>query len=371
MPAPGTYYDITTLPYSQTVTQADFAAGTFSGGTANEVGFRRVVSSIEALGNFTDNGGTFLPVIRLYESDGSTLIKTINPSGSASHGWYHILPAGTYFVRITRSGGGASDFDFQADFDHETNVDTLAFDDGDVLIQDQRQDYPALIYGLDGTRKGFVTAIPAGQTGSIIHSGRSLWHDLAGSYSPSGRLHLFDTELGYVTSANASLESGQAAPMSNSETDFYVVDQRGRGVSKVDTSGTVTSLGAVGASGQVCAIGVNADGTVLYWAHESGASSGVIHRYDLLAQSALADFYTVPGFDTANDSLARTDNLNPGDILVLPDDSIVTWWYDASGDQYFILHINSSGTLINSFPLSAVTQRMDHLAYVKDSTTEV
>src|SRR4051812_41828288 len=129
MPPPGSYIDITSTPFSRVVTQAEFNAGTY-GGVPNEVWFRFPATGAVklALGSFCNKGGTFTPRAEAYDADGSTFLRSVVVDDFA---WYVVIDATTpKYIRILRSGGGASNFNFTVLFDtHVVNGATLA--DGD------------------------------------------------------------------------------------------------------------------------------------------------------------------------------------------------------------------------------------------------
>src|SRR5262245_34067896 len=99
MPPPSAYIDITSIPFSRTVTQAEFNGGTF-GNTTNEVWFRYIAATPIVLGMRTDSGGTFVPRTRVFESDGSTAVDPLR-TGTAGQ-WSALTAAATYYIQIVR-----------------------------------------------------------------------------------------------------------------------------------------------------------------------------------------------------------------------------------------------------------------------------
>jgi hypothetical protein len=98
------YVDASPLPYSRPVTQAEFNVG-------NEFWFRVVVIAPITIEFSVTGGGTFTPVKTIYQSDATTVFVSA-VTGTTVQSVAFTTP-GAYFIKITRSGGGASDFDFE------------------------------------------------------------------------------------------------------------------------------------------------------------------------------------------------------------------------------------------------------------------
>lgn len=363
MPSPP-YLSVTTFPYSRVVTQAEFNGGSF-GGTANEVWFEVILSTKEALGGFTNAGGTFTPRMRLYESDQTTLLK--NVGGSTA--WYSIRTADTYYVRVTRSGGGASDFDFTVQFDVAPVDGNVSFVPGDILINDDSGGNPvASIYAIDGTFKGFIDQFPTGEDGYFLPTGESLWHDVADIKGGGfGSFALYGATLMYVGSTVLTLTEKSLVTAAASAGDFYVVEQSSGDVYRVELDLTTTLLGTLPLSGTLSAIGASLDGSILYWTEQSGNAD--IERWDLNGAVPLSALHTIAGYDTVNDTLAYTPNGNPGDIAIMADGSVVTSWFDDSLAQYKVIHISSAGALLNT--CTQATDQVNHLIPQASSSTDI
>jgi hypothetical protein len=361
MPPPPSYFDIAAVPFSHTFAQADFNAGTY-GGTVNQVWLRRITTAKVALGIFTDKGGTFTPDTTIYQSDGTTVVKAETSASNVS--MFAIVPIGTYYIKIVRHGGGSSDFDFTTQVNEKpTDGDVLPLTIGQYIINDDTTGFPATVLNSDGTIAGFLTTIPAGETGAFLSTGESLWHDRFGMVGPANRMALFDADLTYVMSINLSL--GAPLPIvTHSDTDFYVLDRSGGEVWKITSAGVSTDLGFVTFSQRPSAAAASADGTILYWLEEDGNAG--IHRYQLVSMMALSDLNTITGFDTGADSLALTPNVHPGDLLILSDGTFVTWYQDISAGDWKLIHLDVDGSVLDAFSF-AVAGGIDHLFPAADA----
>src|SRR5574338_628005 len=105
---------VITTPYSQAVTSADFNAGTYSDGVANEVWFKYVSDDDQVFAlSSTDPFSVVahVPLITIFAADGTTVLKSW--SGVTKGAGYEVTNGTTYYVRIQRnSGGGAADQNF-------------------------------------------------------------------------------------------------------------------------------------------------------------------------------------------------------------------------------------------------------------------
>jgi hypothetical protein len=360
MPAPPSFIDITSTPFSRVVTQAEFNGGTF-GGVANQVWFRRITPAKVGLGIFTNKGGTFKADTTVYQSDGTTVVKTA--AFSFNFSFVVIVPAGTYYIKIVQHGGGASNFDFTTAVDElPTDADVLPLTTGQIIINDDEQGFPATVLNSDGSVAGYITTIPAGETAAFLPTGESLWHDATATYSPAGRMHLFDADLAYVMSIDLSLS---ALPIvTHSDTDFYVLSRDDGSVSKITATGVVTALGAVTfTTGTASAGAVDAAGEILYWVERDG--SAAVHRYNLQTMTDMTDLTTIPGVEAGVDDIATTPNANPGDLILQTDGTFVTWYFDSSANDWKLIHLDTDGSLLNAFSFGG--GGIDHLFPVADA----
>jgi hypothetical protein len=366
MPAPpGNYIDITAVPFSQTVTQADFNAGTF-GDAPNQAWFRYVAAADVALGTFTDKGGTFTPRIRLYADAGGTMV--VGPSANDSQAmWQHCEAGETYWIEVVNLPPGPSDFDFTTTAD--TAPVSPAVPNTSILINDDEDGYAATIHAEDGTFLGLLPGIPAGEIGDSLPSGIALYHDEFGALGAP--LALFNSANVYVSSGDTSPGVGAGvAPLviGNDGDTFYVVHVSTGDVFTVSSTGTITGPIAtiVLNTRPVSAAGVSRDGTTLYWAEGDGYDGdghAAIQRHDLSSDTPLSRLYIIPALETDSGWVATTGvNNQPGEILVLGDESVVTWYRNDDASTDTLLHISSAGTLQASYEY-AHPIRINHIAY--------
>lgn len=358
MPPPVSYIDITAVPFSRLVTQAEF-------NVANAIWFRYVATETIVLGTYTNAGGTFSPKVNYFESDGSTLITAT----SFAVGKWYLLTAGTYYIKVTRrfpNEANPSDFDFTTQFDTRPVNPVPAFSSGDILINDDNSsEFAAAVLSPSGAVTGFFPDVPTGEIGDSLPDGTSLIYDAFGKYA-SKRFILIDTSLRWVATLNLGITSF-SPHICNDGTDFYVLNGNTGELWRVTAAGAATSIGTIPIGGTVQALGVSRDGDLFYWTRYSSTS---IHVYQLSTTTVLADLYTVPGM-TVSDAFAENPNVNPGELLVLPDGSMVTWWIDDSAsDAATLLHISDAGVLLNSYsytpPLS-----INHLHYEGSGSDKV
>lgn len=373
MPAPPSYIDITALPFTRVVTQAEFNGGTY-GGVANEVWFRYVSSADTIFGLYVNKGGTFSPITNLYKSDGSTVI-----TGGLDQSFWRRLNAATFYVRVTNHFPSvATDFDFTCQFAQGAFVAT-PFPTDAILINDDSaipavgpyatSPFPATVWLPDGTFLGFARDVVAGEIGDILPSGVSLWHDRwqgsAGSY-----LRIYHPDLTLLASTDTSpsvFGSAGAAAVCNDGTQFILVNRSNNAIYSISAAGAVATLGQLTGLGPgvVNSIGVSRDGNTLYYTVNFEEK---IRRWDLSTDSALADFYTVPiaagdvgvvGFSTFIGSPRVA-----GVIVVLSDDSVVTWYKDFGTSLFTIIHLDSGGSLLHSHELASgeIVNRINYSA---------
>jgi hypothetical protein len=362
VPPPSTFYTVTALPFSRTFTQAEFNGGTY-GDAANEVWLKWTPSANEVLGGYTNAGGTFTPRTEVYEGAGMTLLRTMT---SAISWWTQVASGTDYWIKITRQGTGASDFDWTAQLARATLNPTVPV--GSLIINDDTTalgaSLPATAWTPSGTLLGFLTQIPAGEIGDSLPSGAALIHDRFALHS-ANKLALFAAGLTYTTSVDSTM--GTFPLVTNDGTKFWVLKRATNAIYSVTTAGVQTGPVATISGGDKTAMGVNAAGTIAYYADSSSAVA--IKRWDLSLNSAMADLYVVPELNAGDVGyIAKTAiNNNPGEILVLSDGSIVTWYRNttAAPDKDVLLHISSAGVLINSYTYT--TQQIHHIAYGTDS----
>lgn len=330
MPAPVSYVDIGFVPFSRTVTQAEFNVD-------NLQWFRFIAPRAIALGLVCNKGGTFTPRVRLYEDDGESLIRTV----TGYQGFWTVLEAGTYYIQVDRVGGGASDFDFQLQADTRPVDDDVPLPLNPTLINDDEPGFPATILNAAGALVGFSRVVPSGEIGTTLPSGVSLWHDRFGRYVEKA-LVLIDATVHLIDTVDIGLTT-QMPRLATSATDFYAADPVTKQVFRITPAGVATVVATLSTADGFTAIAVDAAGETLFWVNGNDHDP-TIHRHDLTTDTPLADLYTLPGTDTID--LAKTPNNHPGDLLWLPDGSLVTTYHNSTEEVYGLIHVSRVGTLL-------------------------
>ena len=359
MAPPISYITINTIPFSRVVTQAEFNSGAF-GNAPNEVWFKFPSNGLSkvALGGFTNAGGSFIPQTQLYDFDGTTLLHSFI---NGDYGWYNIIDSTTdKYIKIVKTTGGASDFNFTVQFDTRVvnNISTLQ--NGDLLINDDTGG-PAYLTGADGTFRTFLDPFSSGEYGALLPDNISIWE---GAAHGANRFEIYNL-LTFLNSVNITSEHIITA----SDTDFFLCKRVApHNVYRIAENGTFLALGTLPSGAiKICGFGASRDGSILYWGRQSGDAS--IHRWDTATGTPLTDLYTIPGYDIAADRVCITAFNNGGEIIVLPDGSVIFWWSDSSLLANFIVHVNPVGILINSYNQGTLT--VNHLIWVKNSLSNV
>lgn len=366
MPPPPSFIDIVApFPVSRVVTQAEFNGGTF-GGVINQVWFRFVTAVPIVFGGVTNKGGTFIPLTQIYASDGSTILFTVDISGHF-RSWHFYLLAGTYYVKVTRQAGGASNFDFTSTFDTRPILTSVT--PGNLIINDDIEGFPAIVMGVDGTTIGFLPEIPSGEIADALPTGEQLWQDRFG-LEALHKISVFNNTPSYIGSVDTTPAIGALwfPRITQNGTQFYIINTNDQVVFTVSKLGVVSGspIATVTNLANNSVVGVNKEGTILYYGDQTGATAGVIRRWDLVNDIALSNLYAIPGYNTTNDTMARSAEGQPGEILVLTDGTVITWYYRRSDNKAVILLISTTGTLINSFAYDYDTRAIDHIHYFTD-----
>lgn len=364
MPVPSSYVDIATLPLTRTITVAEF-------NVANEFWFRRIStgSNERFLGGYLNANGNADVQVEWYDSTGSIVLTFWDVEVSSA--MWDELAAGTYYLKVSRGGGGAISADLTVEFSGGDYVDSIS--GGSIIINDDVSGFPATVFSPSGEFLGFKDGIPAGEIGAALPTGRSLWHD---RYALHGsKLALFDGDMELLLAFDTSPTLGTANSsgtfplIARSDTGFYVIKRPSpNSIFHVDSEGAVTGpIASITGPIFMSSAGASRDGTILYYTQ--ALLGGAIHRWDLVNNVALADLYAIPGYASGSDTIALTPDSNPGDLLVLNDGSVVTWYRDASAGVQTIFRVSAEGSLLASRALAAGTH-VDHLAYAR-GTTEI
>ncbi len=335
MPPPPSFIDVTPTPFSRVVTVAEFNGGTF-GGIANEVWFRHMSTPAGVLGVRPNVERVVNMKCQVYQSDGTTLIRQSTNSRPLD---IEETAATTYYIRIVKNAGGAIAADFTAEFDIRPLV--TAITDGDFFINDFNAGVPGIVYNPDGTVVGYIHLLPAAEFGAMLADGTVLLN------TPTSGLQLFDANLSFVLTVSGLHSS---ATVARGDGQWWIIESDGT-VETVSADGmTVTIVATL--PDQPASFGVSLNQTILYYVD---FDSPIVKRWNLLTDMAMADLYTAPDFDNAGDGdvMGLTVNFTSnGELLILDDGTLVTWWLDLVNSETNFLHLTAGGVLLNRITIT-------------------
>lgn len=360
MPAPGSYIDITTIPFTRVVTQAEF-------NVSNEIWFRYIATVPIVIGLQTNSGGTFTPRTLIADNAGATLRALV----TGTKGQYFMLEtANTYYIQIVRNGGGASNFDFTFTAD-TASLNSATPVAGDYLVNDDTTGFPAaLVDGATGAIKGYFSTIPSGEMGVIRPDNTSLWHDRFGEFSVSNKIASVLDNLTFDASLSAGTNNSTNFPRfayDRSTDRIYLLDQTDE-LWYIDNTGVATDTGFFFPADSPQAIAISPDGTKLYYVFSDIDTS--IHVKTLSTFADLADLYTVPVVSAGDITFAQASGGWHGDMFTLDNGDVVTWYQNTAGDlHYHLLHVSAAGSLLHDVDFGADVI-IDHLAISDFSATD-
>lgn len=364
MPPPLSYITITNPPLNTIGVGFAYQVQVAEFNVANEIWFRYDTGADpQALGWFNGLATGFVPATNLYEDDGTTLING-NVGDNAM--WWPIANNSTYYIRVRNSLGGGIGFPFNCLFEGAL-IGLTTVPDGSWIVNDDSDQpggndgFPSAVYSPAGVFIGFISGIPAGEIGDSLPSGESLWHDRFGMYG--GELALFDNNFGFVDDFTAVPSLGARFPcICNDGTKFFILNRDTNDVFTITSAGvmsaTIESLTFIN---DIQALGVSRDGLILYYAQ--GYDSAEITK--AIIGGAESVLYTIPGFAVGVDYIALSAvNEHPGEILVLQDGTLATWWRDFSTLTGHILHLSAAGALLHDVAFDEATYGiLDHIHY--------
>jgi hypothetical protein len=350
MPPPSSFVDITAIPYSRVITPTEF-------NVANEFWFRLIIGSVANEIVFSERNTNPNIFVNLYQSDGTTLISRFKPST-----WtFWKFTVGTYYIKLDTFPIGpiGANFTYNAE---SKPLNGFVTEPGSVLIQydNNDADHPSIVIDSDGNVTGFASAIPSTEIGTALANGYQLYHDRFGKYGTVHALILINPDLTFNLKIIPSTPFTAFPRITHSNTDFYALNWSNGQLWKITTAGVITLVTTIAevAAEDVDPIGMNSDGTILYFGLDNDL--GTIRKY-VIAGGVTTTLYAIPGFDST-DRLSQTPDSHPGEIIVLPDGSLVTWWEDNSANEQRIIHLSAAGALLNSI-VFAEPIRIDHIDY--------
>ena len=336
----------------------------------NRIIYWHVSAADRFIGYNVQRVGSDFPTLGIYEYTHSNLYRR----DQWVCGWMKVeVDKINTFVLDDGGGGTGVTSDFTLHFEHAPDF-PATIPSNSIIVNDEQDStpgdtMPSTAWTRTGTFLGFTTAIPPGEIGASIPSGYSLWHD---RFQRSGSpLLLVAPDFSHVSAFDLpspdNFGSGTGEPyprITHDGTNFYVLNATTQKLYKVTTAGvvtgpvaTITTLNTAEKRNKA-AIAMSRYGTILYYT--LGNAEGAIKRWDLNTNAAMSDLYVVSGFVVGTDRMARATNTLPGDIVVLDDNSVVTWWFDAGTPQLQkTLHVAPEGVLIDSLTYSSATAGPD------------
>lgn len=374
---PTWYYDedVTTFPYSRVVTSAEFNALT-------EFTFRVVTAAPVVLGVHATDLNTGLYTTWLYAQDDEDF--TLLSSGTSSPLSAYLPAAGTYYIRVRSSAyatvNGVADQSFTVRMDTRPVLAAppvgsfVVNDDATYIDKDQVfQSNPATVWSFStGELLGYLPTVPASEHGTALPSGESLWSQY---WRPAGqRVVLLDANAAFVAYADPGVTSGSDGVMlTNNGEQFYIIDTNYYKIYAVNkTTGAQTLVADFNTLADWSVGGaVSLDGTKMYFISGNGVSPEKIHAWDLVNDVQLSSV-TISGLADTPTYWAITPFSHLGDVLMMADGSIVTWYRvgTLTGGTYHLVHIDpTTGTVLHDHSLASVSL-IDHITHTEDDATD-
>jgi hypothetical protein len=241
-----------------------------------------------------------------------------------------------------------------------TRAPNTASPSGALAINDDSPGWPLVL--LSPTTGAVLQArpFPAGETGTGLPNGMSVWHDAEASPQV---LRLYDAMLAPIATAAWTFHDSSPPTTNNRSNRFYLGDP---GVAP-STFARVTSMSMTGVLGATVwtlpdvglrAIGVSRDEAVLYHTGQS-TGAGAIQRWDLVHDAPLTNLGSLPvGYVPVKD------------ILVLLDDTIVVAGATSSSPYDSVLRqYAADGTVLHDYNLGITA--VNRLTFALDDPASV
>ena len=332
----------------------------------HEVWYKYTATSADTLVGYyaaANPAGTYVPVTAFFQGSPTSLQPFLEFTAFVVLPVQFTLVAGTtYFYRIRHNGAAvALTHPLQLSITRAANG---AIPAGSLLINDDAPGWPMVILSATGGAVLQTRLFPAGETGTVLPSGFSIWHD---STVDPEVIRLYDAALTLRATAAWSFRGSAPAVSSNRTNRFYLGDPGGTfpapttlaRVTTMDTTGvmgpTIWTLPEVGLN----QIAVNLTDTILYH-YGQATGAGALKRWDLVNNVPLTDF---AGGASAAGYVKKQ-------YLVLGNGTLVLSYAKATTlDDSFLRHYAADGTLINTFALGAL--EVTRLAHGTDDPASI
>lgn len=347
-------YTVTTFPYSQLVPQAVF-------NVSNLAWFKVTISDVvKGFSVYCNNGGNFSPRIAWYKGDGVTLLDTNNSGDPAGR----LLGPGDYYIKITKTTAGTSNFDFTVMMDIADVYPNFTIPAGALLVNDDSEAISATVLSSIDGFLGFLPVVPSGELGTALPNGITLWHDRY-NYDDTAKLKLIAADFSVIAQVNTSPSLGSGsnpACLCNNGTNFFILRTTDNKLWKLTSAGVITDTGIVlpGAL-SIVAIAVDSAEEFIYFVRFNSDKN--IYKYEI-ATNTTTIFHTLDTAAAASDVYwAYSADGNHTELIILSDGSIVTTWqWLAPGhNDSYIIHVGADGILISTNQFTGTYLVYDHL----------
>jgi hypothetical protein len=199
---------------------------------------------------------------------------------------------------------------------------------------------PAIILSpTTGAVQRFILPFPNGEQGTVLDSGILLYHDVA---TPS--LVLYSSTFTILSTLILTFPDRISVISSDKNHTFYV-GQTGAGAIPASV-GTFTDAGVYTPNiwtfpiAGLVACAPNPTSTVLYYTGAGGSMNSPIFAWNLITNTALANFAPAQG----------SGYVTTNDILVLNDGTVINGYYlNGAPGSFFIQHFSTAGAVLNTY----------------------
>lgn len=222
---------------------------------------------------------------------------------------------------------------------------------GDIFVNDDTEDFPLSILSAteDYVVKKFVEAIVAGESGCVLPNGTILladdYNNLVVGYDRSFveiASNSFGTLSHGAIRSNRALNKFYAAKAASPNSFVRIYDSLG---AYAGIEYTLTAIVDIGP------IATNNAGTLLYYA-DTSINSAEVRVWNLST-----------GVAGANLVANLASNYVIGDILVLPDDTLIVMYSKSGGSAVVVKHYSAAGATLNTYSIGTNDTTTARLAY--------
>jgi len=280
----------------------------------------------------SNGAGSYVPDLSFYESDGVTPIIGTNLLNPIQVG---TLAAVTYYIVIEPNVPDLSSALMELTVINNPTAPILA---SYILIPDDSNSFaplPGVIYNPNTNEViNLVFPFAQGEGGDIFQSGVIVLEDF-----PNDGIVFYAPDFDVITSISLAPNFGFIAIRVNHFLNLVIVlaDKGATSLIRTYNDAGVQQSTITAAFGGSESIALANDGTTMYY-----TSGGIVRRWNISLNSAMADFMAAVGTYTLSD------------ILVLDnDDVLVLYPSNSSGGNVLVIRYNSAGVLQQTYDLGA------------------